>query len=425
LALILFEAATGTTPFDGVTAEIVLRSRINSPLPVHPELGTLDMLLAQAAVPDPMLRLDAEQFANRLSTVLPDNASLVVPPMRTDMPLLERFAPMEPRTSIGFRPPSAEQIVGVGSGPVSTTQFPHAGRHETTGANTREKEFRQLRSSPGRGYGVLPPNRTPQKRRFGFLVAAILIIVVAIAGGAVWKFGLFTSKKTVPTLIGKTVTQASALLKSDGFTLTVNPPASSSTVAANDIMSQSPAAGANAKSGAVITVRVSLGPNMVSMRHYLFGESCAIATTRLHRLDITASCPSTKAITSDRIAAGGVARIIYGKTSNPVAVPKGSTVILELSTGPGPSSGTTTTTTLATGTTTTTTTLAGEGARAVPNVVGMDQAEVYAAFHTAQLYFTTTGPGAGTTQWTKVISEVPAAGTMVAWHSEVTLNVGE
>jgi serine/threonine-protein kinase len=74
LALILFEAATGTTPFDGVTAEIILRSRINTPLPVRPELGTLDMLLAQAAVPDPMLRLDAEQFSSRLSTVLNDNA---------------------------------------------------------------------------------------------------------------------------------------------------------------------------------------------------------------------------------------------------------------------------------------------------------------------------------------------------------------
>jgi beta-lactam-binding protein with PASTA domain len=383
------------------------------------------MLLAQAAVPDPMLRLDAEQFANRLSTVLPDNAALVVAPLRTDISLLERFAPTEPRTSIGFRPPSAEQIVGVGAGQVPSSEFPRAGRHVPAGSPAREKEFRQLRSSPGRGYGVLPPNRTPQKRRLGFLVAAILIIVVAIAGGAVWKFGLFTSKKTVPTLIGKTVTQASALLKSDGFTLTVNPPESSSTVAANDIMTQSPAAGANAKSGAVITVRVSLGPNMVSMPHYLFGESCAIATTRLHRLDVTASCPSANAIASTNIATGRVARIIYQHTSNPVAVPKGSTVILELSTGPGPSSGTTTTSsTLAAGATTTTT-LPGEGPRAVPNVVGMDQAEVYAAFRTAQLYFTTTGPGAGTTQWTTVISENPGAGTSVAWHSEVTLSVGE
>jgi beta-lactam-binding protein with PASTA domain len=160
------------------------------------------------------------------------------------------------------------------------------------------------------------------------------------------------------------------------------------------------------------------------MPAYLFGETCTIATTRLHRLGVTATCPPAKAIASDRIATGEVARIIYGTTSNPVAVPKGSSVILELSTGPGPSSGTTTTTTTPT-TPTTTTTLAGQGVRAVPNVVGMDQAQVIAAMKKAVLYFTTTGPGAGTTKWTTVISQSPAAGTLVPYKSSVLLHVGE
>jgi hypothetical protein len=53
----------------------------------------------------------------------------------------------------------------------------------------------------------------------------------------------------------------------------------------------------------------------------------------------------------------------------------------------------------------------------------MGQAQVYAAFKKAQLYFTTSGPGAGTTKWTKVLSEVPAGGTLVPWHSSVSLNV--
>jgi serine/threonine protein kinase len=426
LALILFEAATGTTPFDGVTAEIVLRSRINTPLPVRPELGTLDMLLAQAAVPDPMLRLDAEQFSNRLSTVLPDPAPLVVAPVRTDVPLLERVAPLEPRTSIGFRPPSADQITSAttGSYPIAN-QFPHTARHAAVTSPRGESEFRQLRSSPGRGYGVLPPNRTPQKRRLGFLVAAIVIVVAGVGGAAVWKLGLFTSKHKVPSLVGQTLTQATTLLKSDNFTLKENPAASSSTVPANEIMSQSPVAGSSVKAGSAITVRVSDGPNMVSMPSYLFGESCSIATTRLSRLGVTATCPTTKEITSTRIATGRVARVLYHTTSNPVAVPKGASVILELSTGPGPTSGTTTTTTPTGATVTTTTTLAGEGARAVPNVVDMNQAEVYAAFHKAQLYFTTSGPGAGTTKWTTVVSQAPTAGTLVPWHSTIALNVGE
>jgi serine/threonine-protein kinase len=434
LALILFEAATGTTPFDGMTAEIALRSRINTPLPVRPELGTLDMLLAQAAVPDPLLRLDAEQFTGRLSTVLNDASPLVVAPVRTDMPLLERFTPNEPRTSIGFRPPSADQIVGADTGtgvhPV-TSQFPHQGRHAVTGVSSRDSDFRQIRSSPGRGYGALPPNRLPPQRRLGFLAAAILIVVVAIAGAVVWKLGVFTAKNAVPTLTGETLSQATATLQSDGFTLKENPPGTSATVPANEIMSQSPVAGSKAKAGTAITVKFSEGPEMVTMPAYLFGETCTIATTRLHRLGVTASCPSAKAIASQRIASGEVARVLYGTTNNPVAVPTGATVILELSTGPGPTSGTTTTTTTSptgattTSTSTTTTTLAGQADRAVPNVVGMNQAEVYAAMKKAVLYFTTTGPGAGTTQWTTVISQSPVAGTLVPYKSYVVLHVGE
>jgi PASTA domain len=111
-------------------------------------------------------------------------------------------------------------------------------------------------------------------------------------------------------------------------------------------------------------------------------------------------------------------------------------VTLERSKGPSVASTTTTTappattTTAATGTTTTTsttttttTTPPNEGPRAVPDVVGDDYAEANAAFKKAVLYFTTEGPGAGTTTWTKVVSESPPAGTKVAYKSTVVLHV--
>jgi hypothetical protein len=42
----------------------------------------------------------------------------------------------------------------------------------------------------------------------------------------------------------------------------------------------------------------------------------------------------------------------------------------------------------------------------------------------ADLYYHTTGPGAGTKPtWTKVVSETPVAGTMVKKLSSVTLHV--
>jgi beta-lactam-binding protein with PASTA domain len=58
----------------------------------------------------------------------------------------------------------------------------------------------------------------------------------------------------------------------------------------------------------------------------------------------------------------------------------------------------------------------------VPNVVGDDQAQVYAAMKKAVLYFTTTGDH-GSQKWTTVVSESPAAGTMVKAKTYVTLTV--
>jgi beta-lactam-binding protein with PASTA domain len=56
----------------------------------------------------------------------------------------------------------------------------------------------------------------------------------------------------------------------------------------------------------------------------------------------------------------------------------------------------------------------------MPNVVGLPKADVYAAMHRAELYFTTTGPGAGGS-WRSVAGQSPKAGTLVAWHTQVTL----
>jgi beta-lactam-binding protein with PASTA domain len=55
----------------------------------------------------------------------------------------------------------------------------------------------------------------------------------------------------------------------------------------------------------------------------------------------------------------------------------------------------------------------------------MDQAQVQAAMHQAGLYYVTKGPGADSPKWTTVVSSTPAAGTMVKWHSTVTLNVND
>ena len=428
LALILFEAVTGSAAFEGATPEAMLRARLNAPLPVRLDLGTLDMILAQAAVPDPRLRLDAEQLSARLGGVVGDATPLVVRPGNEQLPLLAGYAPQAPRSSIGFQPPSADQVTGAtaiaggGFSRVPRGRAPsHAAVNEPGGPIGRTPRF-------DRGAYELP--RAPSRRRWGFLIAALVILVIAIGAGAAWKAGVFTKKHTVPSLLGMSYTQASTALIGDGFTLTITQKVHSSSVPLNDIVSQVPLAGTSSKAGLDIKVSVSTGPVSVNLPANLVGESCATATAELLTVSVKAQCPASAAIFSTSIPLNDVARVLYHKKVNPTIVPKNSTVVLSVSKGPAvaattttttqPTSGTTTTTS---STTTTTTTLAGHGLRAVPNVVGDDQAQVYAAMKKASLYFSTTGPNANTTKWTTVVSESPKAGTMVAWESHVTLTV--
>ena len=59
----------------------------------------------------------------------------------------------------------------------------------------------------------------------------------------------------------------------------------------------------------------------------------------------------------------------------------------------------------------------------MPNLVGLSRAEVNAVLRRDQLFFTTTGPGAGTTAWVRAVGQLPAAGTSVALRSTVMVLV--
>ncbi|MEO9181004.1 MAG: PASTA domain-containing protein, partial [Acidimicrobiales bacterium] len=174
------------------------------------------------------------------------------------------------------------------------------------------------------------------------------------------------------------------------------------------------------KSGLVITVTVSQGKQLATLPGHLVGSSCNADIRALRKVHVNASCPGSHAISSAATPAGLVARVSYNGSPNPLVVPTGASVILQLSTGPSGTTSTTTTTVVVTGTTTTTAPVL----VAVPNVVGKNQTQVTAAFHAAGLYYSTTGPGAGPSPtWTSVVSEAPAAGTMVAKLSSVLLHV--
>jgi serine/threonine-protein kinase len=440
LALILYEAVTGITPFDGVTPEAVLRARINATLPMRPELGTLDMLLAQAAVADPRLRLDAEQFASRLGAVVSDFAPLVIAPVAREVPLLSQYRPSEPRNSIGFRPPSPDQITGAAA-VVSSLGRTGAPRHARPADEWVATSSPVARNRSARGdFDDLDYGRLPRSRRLVFLVAALVLLVIAIGGGIAWKVGLFTQNNSVPNFVGVNlgeyqnvqftssapINSLRSTVKADGFVVQIKH-AYSSSEKSGTIIAQSPVFNTEAKSGQVITVTVSDGVQTVRLPAHLIGETCRQATPQLVRLHLVVRCPASQMVSSASTPVGRIARVVNTAGKSITSALAHSTVILERSTGPATS---TTTTTVVSSTTTTvvsattTTTIASQALVAVPSVVGEDQAQVHAAMTAADLYYHTTGPGAGThPTWTKVVSENPVAGTMVKKLSTVTLTV--
>ena len=64
---------------------------------------------------------------------------------------------------------------------------------------------------------------------------------------------------------------------------------------------------------------------------------------------------------------------------------------------------------------------AGHALRAVPRLIGLSKAQVYAAMRKAQLYFRTQGPGSSSGRWVVDVRQTPVPGTRVRWHSTVTL----
>ncbi|HTT59704.1 MAG TPA: PASTA domain-containing protein [Acidimicrobiales bacterium] len=59
----------------------------------------------------------------------------------------------------------------------------------------------------------------------------------------------------------------------------------------------------------------------------------------------------------------------------------------------------------------------------MPDLVGRSRLAVYRTMRHDGLYFVTHGPGSSDDRWNDVVSQSPAPGDMVRWHSEASLSV--
>ena len=197
---------------------------------------------------------------------------------------------------------------------------------------------------------------------------------------------------SVPNVVGVAQAAAEAAITAAALVVGTITKANSATVAAGNVISQAPAAGASAQLGSAVNLTVSLGPPQVAVPNVV-GQPQAQAQTAIVAAKLAVG--SVTKTTSATVPAGNIV------SQTPVAgasAPTGSVVNLTVSLGPP----------LVT----------------VPNVVGQPQAQAQSALVAAKLAVgTITTAINATVPAGSVISQSPAAGASAPPASAVNLTV--
>jgi serine/threonine-protein kinase len=390
LALVLYEAVSGTVPFVADTTMGTLMARVGATLPPHPSLGPLDEVLARAAAPDATARLDAAGFAARLgalASALPSPEPLPLLPPQHEAP-----APIS-----GFRAPGVEELTQV----VDAAAPPVIGAPVGTKSGPGEvfdAELAGSRTSHGAPALPTPPNVVHRGRRSKMpWVVGLVALVVLLAGGtlAALESHVFTPTHPVPTLVKLTMAQARAAAAKDHFVLEVEPAVQSTTIGNGSIVSQSPPVGTVLKQGSTLKVVPSIGPPPVTIPS-LATMTCAQAQATLTPLHLTGVCATAQY--SSTVAQGVLINWTFGSTTDPTQAPYGSSIALVPSAGHAPVT-----------------------VPPIPSTYTFAQAE--AALTAVGLTATQASASSTTVTSGNVISVAPASGATAAFGSAVTVTV--
>jgi beta-lactam-binding protein with PASTA domain/tRNA A-37 threonylcarbamoyl transferase component Bud32 len=401
LALVLYEAVTGSVPFVTDTTMGTLAARIGQPLPHDPALGPLDDVLARAAAPDVSARLDAAGLSARLGALA---AALPSPaPLPLVFPHLEKSAPIA-----GFQAPGVGELTDTKIAAVGTaTAVAAGGTMVAAGAPVGTKagpgevfDAEAFGRSKGGGGAPMPP---PAKRRAWWrgrrtwVIAGVALALVLLAAGLAVAFGtnVLTPSHPTPTLANLTVAQARTSLDKVHMNLAEGTLIKSITVGSGDIVSQNPKAGVSVKEGTTVTVVVSDGPPNVTVPS-LAGMTCPQASNALTAAHFKSVCgPGAY---NNNVQAGVLDIWTIGSTQNPTKAPYGSTITLVPSLGHEPAT-----------------------VPQIPQTYTFAQAQ--AALQAVGLTATQNNQSNPTVPSGDVISTTPASGAQAPYGSAVTVNV--
>lgn len=238
VGIMLYEMLAGEQPFKGEQAFQIAHQHANDTVPTpstkNPRVpAELDELVLWATARDPDKRpRDAKSMLDQLHETeallrLDDQSTALLPSQRTMVM------------------PSA---VTARSATADTQIFAAKARHRTGPVLTEAASTLSLTSD--------------RRRRRGFWLFALVIVLAGLAGGTGWYFGPGPGGHvTIPDLTGRTVADATAVVRKLG--LTVNPTTgtiTSPSVAKGAVAQSSPEFGVSVVRGNQITLLLSAGP---------------------------------------------------------------------------------------------------------------------------------------------------------------------
>ena len=354
LALTLYESVTGRVPFAGDTTVATLMARVGAVLPAARELGPLAPVLAQAAISEPLARLDAAALAFELETLLLEldtpeplplnRADLALPslPFGLDRDPTERFGlagsspvpaapqalPSQALPSQASPPAPVQTSRLVPPPPLPETAEPQvavqASRSSGPSLPTAVPGVRRIMPAPG---AVLAePSRNRRRHRWLPWLLAVLLLELVAGAGVVVASRLVWHHATVPRVVGMQVTAADAILRRTGLTPEVSGAFYSGRVARGGVISQLPRSGAREKTASIVKMVISEGRHPASLPS-LAGMTEAMAGTAVRRAHLV---PQFLEQYSETVAFGAVvssnapagSRVFYGDTVD-VVISKG------------------------------------------------------------------------------------------------------
>ena len=245
LGIVLYEASCGQLPFDAETPVAVALKQVNEqpvrPSKINPSLDpALEGVIGRALAKDPRARYATAED------------------MRRDLQNIARGVPVAAGAHTNDPTMLAAPVGGAGLNDATTVIPPVNSRFDQGVSPQRSSERNDM------------ARNNKKSKWWIWVIIAALIIAAGI--GIAYGLGLLGSNgKMVPSVVGKTLEQATADITAAGFTVGEVKEQNDDTAPAGTVIDQSPTANAQAEEKSAINLTISLGaeevevPNIVGM----------------------------------------------------------------------------------------------------------------------------------------------------------------